>query len=267
VRAARDAADAGDLPALSEVARVDPEPIVRTEAVRAIAALPPMPGDSVALSLRDLWTAADEPLRGDVAMAWAAPAVWGAGGRDALRDVVASQHGPGALEAAAAVLRRRDADREVAEMAIGDVARAIAAGPRPSRLQAVAQAALDRPELLAAMREAARADDLEVRVSALARLAERRDEDAWAQLERLAQPGSTAAERARLALAAAGDRRVQAWLEQDLAAAEPEARLEAAIGLGALGVPARAAPLLADADPAVRARAACTIVVAARVRR
>jgi hypothetical protein len=37
--------------------------------------------------------------------------------------------------------------------------------------------------------------------------------------------------------------------------------------LAGLGVPARAAPLLADADPRVRARAACTILLAARVAR
>jgi hypothetical protein len=54
-------------------------------------------------------------------------------------------------------------------------------------------------------------------------------------------------------------------VERDLASPEPSARLGAAQALAALGRPARAAPLLADADPGVRARAACTILVGARV--
>jgi HEAT repeat protein len=267
VRAARDAADPGDLAPLAEVARVDPEPVVRTEAVRAIAGLPPTGGDAVALALRDLWTAGDEPLRGDIAAAWAAPSVWAAGGRDALRGALAAERGPGALEAAAAVLRRRDADVEIAGMAAGQMARAMTSGGRVARLQAIAQATLERPELLAAVRTAVDNDDPEVRVSALARLAAHGDARARADLEALAQPGSPSAERARFALAETGDRSVQGWLEQDLAGPEPEDRLAAAVGLAALGVPSRSAPLLADASASVRTRAACTIVMGARPRR
>jgi HEAT repeat protein len=267
VRAARDAADPGDLAPLAEVARVDPEPIVRTEAVRAIAALPPAGGDAVALALRDLWTSGDEPLRGDIAAAWAAPSLWASGGRDALRGALAAEHGPGALEAAAAVLRRRDVDVEIAGMAVGQMARAMTSGGRVARLQAIAQATLERPELVAAMQAAAQNDDPEVRVSALARLAAHGQAHAREDLEALAQPGSAAAERARFVLAEIGDRRVQGWLEQDLGGAEPEDRLAAAVALAALGVPSRSAPLLADAIASVRTQAACTIVVGTRPRR
>jgi hypothetical protein len=70
--------------------------------------------------------------------------------------------------------------------------------------------------------------------------------------------------RARLALASAGDRRVQAWIEQDLAASDPAGRLAAASALAALGVSARAAPLLADGDVRVRMRVACILISAAR---
>lgn len=97
VRAARDAADAADLSALVEAARLDPEPLVRTDAVRAIAALPGTPGGEAASALRDLWTAGDQPLKGDVAVALAGAPVWGAGGREALRVIVASKEGPGAI--------------------------------------------------------------------------------------------------------------------------------------------------------------------------
>jgi len=270
-RAARDAQDVADLTVLGEAARLDPEPIVRTEAVRALAALPSTPGGQAADLLRDLWTAGDDGLREDIAVAWAAPAIWGAGGQEALRVLVAAGRGPGAIEAAAAVLRHRDASPEAVQAAVGQLTRAIEMGPRPERLQALAQAPIDRGDLLDAVRKASTDEDIEVRVGALSRLAsmrgDRRDaaQDAVvAALEALAQPGGAAAQRARFALATAGDRRVQGWIEGDLSAAAPEDRVGAAASLATLGVAARAAPLLADADAAVRIRSACAIMMAAR---
>jgi HEAT repeat protein len=272
-RAARDAADAADLTALGEAARLDPEPIVRTEAVRALAALPPTPGGQAADLLRDLWTGGDDGLREDIALAWAAPAIWDAGGREALRLLVAAGRGPGAIEAAAAVLRHSNASGESVQAAIGQLVRSIEAGSRATRLQALAQAPLDRADVLDAVRKAATDEDLEVRVGALARLAATgraqaaQASDAITALEALGQPGSAVAQRARFALASAGDRRVQAWIEADLTAAHPEDRLGAATSLATLGVPARAAPLLADTDATVRMRAACIIVMGVRSER
>jgi hypothetical protein len=283
-RAAFEAADAADLAKLAEAARVDPEPMVRTEAVRAIAASHgPSTTQGVTQAadlLRDLWTSGDDALRGDIAVAWASSGIWDAGGREALRTLVAAGHGPGAIEGAAAILRRGDADPDTTRSAVGQLVRAIAGGSHATRLQALAQAPLaplDRAgaaDLLAAVREAAADDDLEVRVGALARLASlaapRASEEqagAISALEGLAQPRSTVADRARFALAMAGDRRVQAWIEADLQAAHPDERLGAAVALASLGVASRAAPLLADPDPSVRARGACTIVMAARVSR
>ena len=229
-RAARDAADVADLTALAEAARLDPEPIVRTEAVRALAALPPTAGGQAADLLRDLWTGGDDGLREDIALAWASPGVWDAGGREALRILVAAGRGPGAIEAAAAVLRHADASLESVQAAIGQLSRAIETGSRATRLQALAQAPLDRGELLEAVRKASSDEDLEVRVGALARLAvsggapgdrSAQASDAVTALEALAQPGAAVAQRARFALARAGDRRVQAWIEGDLGAAGP----------------------------------------------
>jgi hypothetical protein len=268
-RAARDAGDAADLGALGEAARLDPEPIVRTEAVRAIAALPASPSGQTADVLRDLWTAGDDGLREDIALAWAAPAIWGAGGKEALRVLVAGGRGPGAIEAAAAILRHRDASPESTQAAVGQLVRAIEIGPRVTRMQALAQSPLDRSDLLTAVEKAASDDDLEIRVGALSRIAGggsgARQAAAVAALEALAQPGGEVAQRARIALASARDRRVQAWIEGDLRAPAPEDRLGAATSLAMMGVSARAAPLLADADAAVRVRAACTIVMAARL--
>ena len=110
-RAARDAADPADLNTLSEAARLDPQPIVRTEAVRAMAALPSTPGGAAADALRDLWTSGDDALREDIALGWASPSIWDAGGREALRVLVASGHGPGVIEGAAAILRKSEAER------------------------------------------------------------------------------------------------------------------------------------------------------------
>jgi HEAT repeat protein len=262
-RASRDAADTADLVALAEAARVDPVPIVRTEAVRAIAVLAPTPGGEVANVLRDLWTGGDDGLREDIALAWAGATAWGAGGEVALGVVVASQRGPGVIEAAAAVLRHHAAD-DVAQAALGQLVRAIEGGARVERIQALAEAPLDRRDLLGTIRKAATDEDLEVRVAALGRLAEMRDPGAVAALEPLAQPGSPVAAAARLVLAAAGDRRVQAWLEEDLRSERSDVKLAAATGLAELGVAARAAPLLADADASVRVRSACAIVVAER---
>jgi len=264
VRAAREARDPADRTALAEAARVDPEPIVRTEAVRAIAALPATPDGSTANVLRDLWTAGDDALREDIALAWASPELWDAGGVEALRVVIAAGHGPGVVEAAAAVLRRPHPPEDLAASAVAQVSRAMERGTTATRLQALAEAPARSSDLRVIVRSLAGSDDPETRVAALARLVEDREAGALEKLEALAQPGSPVGERARLALAAAGDRRVQAWVEQDLAASDPDERLAAAIALVDMGVAARAAPLLADNDPRVRMRAACTILGAAR---
>ena len=262
--AARDDADPNDLGVLAEAARVDPDPMVRSEAVRAIAVLEPLPQGEVADVLRDLWADADDGLREDIAIAWASPRVWDSGGSEALRVLAASGHGPGVIEGAAAVLRTENLGGDVVIAAIAQLERAIAEGPRPRRLQAIAEAPLGRPELRTALGAAAEGEDLEVRVAALARLAQAKQPDAIAKLEALASPGSSVAVRARFALAELGDRRIQAWIEQDLASADADDRLSAVTSLAALGVSGRGAPVLADADPHVRVRAACTILMAAR---
>lgn len=263
-RAALDAKSPADLDALAEAARVDPTPIVRTEAVRAIAAIPPPGIAGTVQALRDVWESADEGLREDIARAWAGAALWGAGGREALQVLVASQHGPAAVEGAAAVLRHRDANVAEVGAAVGQLERSIESGPIERRLQAIAQSPLDRPELLAAVRAAAESDDSEVGVGALARLLETKDGRVVERLEAMARPGSAVSGRARFALALASDRRVQAWVEQDLGAGSPDASLAAARELAAMGRAGRAAPLLADGDARVRLRAACTIITAAR---
>jgi hypothetical protein len=286
VRASAEARDLADVDLLLETARVDPEPLLRNEAVRAASAVLRVNGDAagprartLAMQLRDLWTAGDDALREEIAVAWALRPVFESGGRDALRTTIAAGRGPGALAGAGVVLQVRSADEELVSASRALLARTIDEGPHRDRLHAIFASPLEGA-MLEALRKAAKPEevDLDVRVAALGRLlASRPDHDkALAALEAIAGQGVKGGpplqgarlrpqvERARLALAAAGDLRVQAWIEEDLAAPEPARKLGAASALATLGRAARAAPLLADPDPSVRTRAACTILVATR---
>lgn len=290
IRAAADAKDAADLDLLFEAARVDPDLLLRNEALRSMSAIVRGLGDAsaaraadFAVRLRDLWTAGDDALKEDVAVAWGLSPVFENGGREALRVVVSGGSGPGAIAAAGVVMRSTRSDAELTGSASALLARTIADGSRRDRAHALAVARVDgsAPEraVLDAIRRAAADEDLELKVSALARLLESKPDHEGAKRELFAVasrgvkgfPGRADdaradehATRARYALAAAGDLRIQAWLEQDLASPEPRRRTAAASALAALGRPARAAPLLTDADPSVRTRAACTMLMASR---
>jgi hypothetical protein len=274
MRAAQTASDSADLDPLTEAARVDPEPLLRSEAVRAIAALPPRSGPGVANRLRDLWVNADDGIREDIALAWASPSVYAAGGREALLVLLTTGHGAGVIEGAAAVMRAWEGrDAEILDASAALVLRAIESGAKRHRMHALAVARVDkRKDLLDAVVKTSDDDDPEVRVAALARLASldaHRDRaikllEAYAALGKDGGGGPLAM-RAKLALASAGDLSVQQWIEADLKSASSWERLAAASDLAALGRSARAAPLLADGDVSVRTRAACTLMMAARV--
>jgi hypothetical protein len=267
IRAAADAEDPADYGALAEAARLDPDPLVQAEAVRALAR---QDSSRTANLLRDLWEDADDELRESIALAWASPKVLSAGGRDALLVRIAAEHGPGALRASSAVLRAipRDAraeDPELTQSAIAQVLRALEHGTRPERMQALAIARTDDPMLGQAIVNASKGDDLEVKVAALGRLTESKAhrEAAVRELEAIAKgPDAPRASRARFLLAAAGETRAQPLLEASLAAPEASARLSAVTGLAALGRPGRGAQVLADADPSVRTKAACALLLA-----
>jgi hypothetical protein len=266
MHAALEARDPRDVDALAEAARLDPEPIVRTDAIRALGAVG---GDAAAAKLRDLVANADGPLREDIASAWASPALWDFGGRDELRILVSQVGGPAAIEAAAAVLRapKHDSDLDAAATAL--LARTVAGTGKASHRDRVhAIAVLPRPSgaLLDALHEASKDQDVTIQVAALARLVDSTaDREASVHaLEAIAGGASrlAAASKAKLALATARDLRVQAWIEADLASPDPSTRFAAVTALAALGRSGRAAVLLADADPSLRTRAACTLLLA-----
>jgi len=285
IRAAAQAKDPTDLDILFETARVDPELLLRNEALRSISAILRGLEDKgrpraveMAVKLRDLWTSGDDAIKEDVAVAWGLSPVFENGGREALRVALSSSNGPGAIAAAGVVVRNAEKDAELATSANALLARTIIDGSRRDRLHALA-VARGEPMVLDAMRKAAQDDDREVKVLALARLLDSKPDREAAKKELYAIAGYGVkgfggkvddpralehAARARHELAAAGELGVQAWIEQDLAAPEPARKTSAASALAALGRSARAAPLLADPDPSVRTRAACTMMTASR---
>lgn len=282
IRAAGQAKDGADLDLLFETARVDPELLLRNEALRAISQI--LRGDAgkaraaeYATRLRDLWNSGDDAIKEDVAVAWALAPVFENGGRDALRVEIATGRGPGAIAAAGVVLRTASRDAELSSSASALLARVVGEGSRRDRIHAIAVARPTGSEL-EALRKASNEEDRDIRVPALARLLESKPDRDGAMKELLSVAGQgvkggpaaddprvrEAAARARLVLAQAGDLRIQAWIEQDLASADAHQRLGAASALAALGRPARAVMLLADADASVRTRAACTMLVSTR---
>ncbi len=295
IRAAAYASDATDLDLLFETARVDPELLLRNEALRSMSAILRDLDDrarpkaaELAVKLRDLWTSGDDAIKEDVAVAWGLSPVFENGGREALRVALASGNGPGAIAAAGVVVRSARKDPELMTSASALLARTILDGSRRDRLHALAVARPEAPRastgagqspVLEAIRKAAQDDDREVKVPALARLLDSKPDREAAKKELYAIAGYGVkgfpgkaddpralehAARARHELAAAGELRIQAWIEQDLAAPEPQRKTSAASALAALGRPARAAPLLTDPDPSVRTRAACTMMTASR---
>ena len=282
IRAAGQAKDTTDLDILFETARVDPEMLLRNEAMRAMSQILRGEGGKARAAehvtrLRDLWIAGDDALKEDVAVAWALSPVFENGGREALRVEISTGKGPGAIAAAGVVLRTASKDTELTSSASALLSRVIAEGSRRDRIHAIALSRVSGPEL-EALRKASKEEDRDIRVPALARLLDSKpDHDAAVRdLVIIAGQGVAggpatqddrtrdAAARARFALASAGDLRIQAWIEQDLVAPEANRRLGAAQALAALGRPARAVMLLADPDASVRTRAACTMLVASR---
>ncbi|MEO6418700.1 MAG: HEAT repeat domain-containing protein [Polyangiaceae bacterium] len=264
MRASSSAHDASEVDALAEAVRIDPEPMVRSDAVRALGAIG---GEKVAAILRDSWVNADDGIREDIAAAWVVPDTYAHGGRESLRVLIASKTGPGVIAGASAVARSAPKDRELHDSAVGLLVRSVASAPRRDRLHAIAVAPVVDADVLGAMRKAAHEDDIETKVSAFARLLESPADRAEAvqNLESISgQNYGALSGRARFALAIAGDLRIQAWIEADLLSADAQTRLSAVGSLAALGRSARGAMLLADPDPSVRASAACTLLSAPR---
>ncbi len=275
MRASASLHDARDVAPLLEAARLDPDLMARSEAVRAIARIDPGSGDT-AVRLRDLWTTSDDALREDITRAYLSPNIAKTGGAEELRGLLAAGHGPGVVSGAAFVVMGahtspdgkpsvEPADDETKKSAVAILVRTIDASPRRERLLAIAMAPLSNADIRAAVKRAtAETNELDTREAALSRMLELPAEHDAARkaLFVFASPSSpdTLAKRARLVLAASGETSIQAWLEADLKSDDPTTKLLAASALVSLHRGARSALLLADKDPHVRTSVACTLM-------
>jgi hypothetical protein len=291
--AAGDGATLGELDALFEVARLDPDARVKHLALRAavdavgrkkkavLEGLTPGADDDeraatrsaqVALDrLRDAWTTGDKGLRDDVASGFATSPFYELGGREALRARL-GEGGADRLVLVSALLRgdasRTEAeDRFLRENAARIALSALRDGSTLERKFAVI---LVRPEgeALDALKKVSTDADRDLAVSALGKLLFVPAEADRARVELVRIAGNkddlVLAPRARGILAGSRYLPVQLWLEEQAARKEPGLKLRAAAGLAALGRVARAAPLFVDPDPDVRSRAACIVLAATR---
>lgn len=256
LHAAIAAPDERDLDALLEVSRVDPDPLARTLAIRALGR---QGTERVVLALKDRWHRADELLRLAIVDAWSQPASLSAGGKAQLLRLVESESGLPALQAARTLLQ---SDAEVRELAARKLLAAAREGSTGERRMALRLLPPRHPETLAVLQGAAGDADPDVRVLANARLlefpAERRG--ARKQLHEMARGQGSAALQARAALAADGDASIVPLLQKQLQDERASHRKLAAMGLLRLQRYDDAAPILADESPSTRTELACQLV-------
>jgi HEAT repeat protein len=254
LEAATEAPAVNDFDALFEAARLDPDPMVRSLAVRGLGVLG---GERAARGLRDLWERAEEDERLAILGAYATKATFAAGGREALLREAESGRGLLAVAATGELLR---VDASYRETAVALLVRALGDGDADEQRLAILLAPLDHASVVPALRKIGDADP-SVRVSALERLAGVPAERtrALGELRKLVK-GSSASEEANRALARAGDASVAPKFRTDLASKDELRREAAGRALLALGDYASAATLLGDGSADVRVATACTIL-------
>jgi hypothetical protein len=267
LKAAIEAGDHGDQEYLLERARLDPDPMVRVFAVRALglmerATLPS--GDTVALALADVFqaAAADDGLRAEIAAIWLLSPHFESGGRVEVRNLLARGRGRAAIDAALLAQKERPQDAELQGLAAAALVAHIANAETRDRLRAIYLAPLGVRSLKDAVTTATKDSDGDVAVQAWGRLLEAADQqsEARAALLRYAARQDGAGLRARVRLADAGDHRVQKWIEDDLARGDRTAKFAAVRSLMALGRRPRAAIVLTDPEVTVRTTASCLLL-------
>ncbi len=259
IAASRDASDARDIESLLESTRVDPDPLSRSLAARAAGNLG---GEVVVQGLKDVWATADESTRVTIVEAWAMPAAFRSGGEAQLLTVVETGEAMPAVSAAGALVRARG---ETAQSGAALLSRVASQGPTAERSLALQWLPLADADALKIVQKSAKDPDPKVQAGALGRLLETAHrKDAKRQLLKLAEGKSDAAFPARLILARAGVQEVAVLLKADLKAKASYVREQAAVALAELKQYASAATALADENPSVRTRVACSILLASR---
>ncbi len=146
--AAADARDPYDLDALLDTARLDPDPLARSMATRAVGAIG---GERAVLALEDHWDRADDLTRLAIVDAWAMPAALKSGGARELVSLVERETSLAALAAADALIRlgvEGDGQGRAA------LARAITDGTEDERRTAMQTAPIDDPDVRTALDKA-----------------------------------------------------------------------------------------------------------------
>ncbi len=257
LRAALDSPDPADASALTEAARLDPNPVAQSIAARAAGGIS---NKEIATSLRDRYATADEGLRQALVDAWGRPALAKAGGHRELIAVAENERGAPAIEAGALLLQM-GTTAEARATGKRALLRGIQEGLSRDRVLALRRAPIAERDIVEAVEKASRDADVPVKIAALTRLGEVADARtrAWAELRRLADAG---ARDALFALARAGDPGAIDAVAKELSSPDMETRLRAMNVLVDAGRFAYAAELLADAHPGVRMRTSCAVLSA-----
>lgn len=250
------APDERDTESLLEASRVDPDPLARSLAIRALGRIG---SERAVVALKDRWERADETLRLAIVDAWGQPQAQEHGGKAQLVRLVETGEGLPALQAAAILLGAKDEVREGASQKLFAAARD---GALDERRRALSLLPRNAPETLELLRQASDDPDPEVQVIALARRLDVSSETEAARnaLRKLARGRGSAALQARAALAAAGDGTVKELLLEQLRDERASHRKLAALGLLRLGQTNDAAPILADENPSTRTEVACQLL-------
>ncbi|HEY3235269.1 MAG TPA: HEAT repeat domain-containing protein [Polyangiaceae bacterium] len=256
IRAAQIAADPADVDPLLEVARLDPDPLSRSNAARAAGA---MRGRQVVWRLKDRWVRAPQSVRTAIVDAWSTQPTFASGGEHELVWAAETNQGEPGVLAALALVRLHSAQQQ---LGLAVLARAIASGTESERRLAIQSAPMTDRTIFQKVKAAAKDDNAEVAVVALARLVQNGDRRAAVidPLLKLAKRRGAVGTQARDALAVAGENRIHSTLVLELAEKSAQRRGLAALGLYALGDYARAATALGDDDPTVRASVACSLI-------
>ncbi len=263
--AAQGSATAEEFEAVSDAARHDPDPLCRNQAIRLLGNIDAPSSVPVLLERYGSGSeqeklAALEGLRRKAASDLRA--------RDELYHLATGSEGLLRLSAAIVLLEGAlPIELERKEFLTNIIEQAARTGAPSERVLAFRFVDLDSQAMRAVLREAAESPSESVQLAALSYLlqeGQERTDRARAEelLLELAKKDSPRAARAKQILASHSFHSVLGLLLEDTKSKEPEVRLAAAEGLLALELWDKAGVLLADPEPTVRRRLACTMLAA-----
>lgn len=268
-RAALDAAQgsttAEEFDALADAARHDPDPLCRSKAIRLLGNIDapssvPMLLERYGSGSEQEKLAALEGLR--------RKAVSDLGARDELYHLATGSEGLLRLSAAIVVLEGAlPLEPEQKEFLTNIIDQAARSGAPSERVVAFRFLDLDSQATRELLREATGSPSESVQLAALSYLiqeGQEKEDRAHAEelLLELAQKNTGGAARAKQILASQSFHSVRSLLLEDIKSKDPEVRVAAAEGLIALDLWDQAGVLLADPEPTVRRRLACTMLAA-----